>query len=321
MSEFKYIYGESLQHWGKGKESKDHKYTAREWVKGKWQYVYDTANKAKDKVSNTIGIEQRKNYKNAELKASRDRLNAYKANKAYNDNRYTDSEYHHDLQKRGYTNKDREWDREYTERQIKDLYDFGNKSENKKQFDDTRSAPKSASNFRYFDAKLHADTARKERAEQLTKQSIDSYKQVEISKLEYDKTLLGKIKKGFDIIDNVTDIYIDPAYKNDEYMKTKLKEYIDNKKAYDDDAIIAIENLNKIINDYDENSRIVKIARRTINNITNNMTKESDLKVINSRDYWNGNEVARAIDLDRWLKRYFTKEEIEKSKKVKQKEA
>lgn len=29
-----------LIHWAKGKEAKNHKYTAREWVNGKWQYVY-----------------------------------------------------------------------------------------------------------------------------------------------------------------------------------------------------------------------------------------------------------------------------------------
>ena len=30
-----------LIHWAKGKEAKNHKYTAREWVNGKWQYVYN----------------------------------------------------------------------------------------------------------------------------------------------------------------------------------------------------------------------------------------------------------------------------------------
>ena len=63
MSEFKYVYGESLQHWGKGKEAKDHKYTAREWVKGKWQYIYDTG-KSKVKEATNVIKDQTKSISN-----------------------------------------------------------------------------------------------------------------------------------------------------------------------------------------------------------------------------------------------------------------
>lgn len=61
MSEYKYVYGSSLQHWGKGKQADDHKYTAREWVKGKWQYVYDTGKKA---IQNTPGYKNKKYAEN-----------------------------------------------------------------------------------------------------------------------------------------------------------------------------------------------------------------------------------------------------------------
>ena len=53
----KFIYTTSkdsdyLQHWGKGGEAKQHLYTARKWVNGKWQYVYG-------KVNNALGADER----------------------------------------------------------------------------------------------------------------------------------------------------------------------------------------------------------------------------------------------------------------------
>lgn len=57
-------YSDSLEHIAKGEEMANHLYTARKWVNGKWQYIYNNAKqagwKAKDAINTALGAEQRR---------------------------------------------------------------------------------------------------------------------------------------------------------------------------------------------------------------------------------------------------------------------
>lgn len=155
-----YVNGDVLQHWGKGKEARNHKYASREWVKGKWQYIYDTANKAKNKVSDVIGVDER------------DRRN--EAAKEYYINKMDDDIYKETVD-RSHRRGDRleqDLERDPDNEKIKELLERHNEAE------------------KYVDATY--DKIRKE-----TDKSRDQYK---LAQLEYDKTLVGKVEKGMNLI-------------------------------------------------------------------------------------------------------------------------
>ncbi len=200
MSEFKYEYGKSLQHWGKGKEAKDHKYIDREWVKGKWQYIYGK-----------MGGDAKATRDAAAEKAQQDADKSSKAYKTYVNNRYTNEQYQKDLDARGYSKDAPERSKAQAESNIQKTYDVvrkesiseklkkGNTKDTQKDFDNFRSS-KSGENFRYFDAKFTGDRARQKRAQEAARQSAQSNKDAKVAQLAYDKTLLGKVEKGMNIL-------------------------------------------------------------------------------------------------------------------------
>ena len=224
MSDFKYVYGESLEHFGFGKQADKHMYTAREWVKGKWRYVYDNGKKAADKVqntaedvnknaktsvrlakntiNNTIGINQKKKVNNLQSKYESDIEKRDKAREAYQKNRYTDEEYYRDLEARGYDRKINE--RKDVEKSMRDIQnEKATDREFKEEYNNWLSSPESGADARYFFAKLAGDEARHKRAQKLANDAIKSRKDLEAAQLAYDKTLLGKTEKGLSIIKNL----------------------------------------------------------------------------------------------------------------------
>lgn len=198
MSETKYVYSGTLQHWGKGKEAESHKYTARQWVKGKWQYIYGK-----------MGGDAKATRDAAAEKAQQDADKSSKAYKTYVNNRYTNEQYQKDLDDRGYSKDAPERSKAQTEAAIQKTYDtVNNPADNlrrdknkdvKKQFNDFRSSP-GATDFRYFDAKFTGDRSRQKRAQEAARQSAQSNKDAKVAQLAYDKTLLGKVEKGMNIL-------------------------------------------------------------------------------------------------------------------------
>ena len=82
-----------LEHAGKGEQWKEHLYTARNWVNGKWQYVYGNAsNAAKNaanavksapgKLNNALGADERYNRDKANREANEKRTGEYNARAA-----------------------------------------------------------------------------------------------------------------------------------------------------------------------------------------------------------------------------------------------
>lgn len=88
-NEKKYYY---LAHGEKGSEWSNHLYTARKWVNGKWQYIYNNvSNAAKqtaNKLNNALGADERERRDEAYSKYGAKALNAQKIeNKSNNINR------------------------------------------------------------------------------------------------------------------------------------------------------------------------------------------------------------------------------------------
>lgn len=237
MSEFKYIYGESLQHWGKGKEAQNHKYSAREWVKGKWQYIYDTANKAKNRVSDAIGVDERDARNRAQSTYNEDVIKRDKAREAYRNNRYTNEQYYKDVVDRGYDPRlNKRSDAEKAQQELQNAKYID--KELKKEIEDAIGAPKSGADFRYIMSKVHADNSRKERAKNLMDAANRSKANLDAAQSAYDKTLLGKIDKlkntvkdkAHDTKNNIEDkIGVDEKDRRDK----AAKDYFANKRYQD----------------------------------------------------------------------------------------
>ena len=82
-----------LEHAGKGEQWKEHLYTARNWVNGKWQYVYgNAANAAKNaanavksapgKLNNALGADEREERNRTRTDAGHTGSNTAAAGKA-----------------------------------------------------------------------------------------------------------------------------------------------------------------------------------------------------------------------------------------------
>lgn len=302
MSEFKYVYGENLQHWGKGKQADDYKYTAREWVKGKWKYIYDTGKKATDKakstvedvnksartnarlakntINNTLGINQRKKAENLKSIYKDSEAKAGAAKDAYEKNRYTDAKYYADVKNRGYDiNKNQ---RAEAVKALKEQIAEKNLDrEFKKEYEDAISAPESGADYRYFSSKLLSDESRQKRAEEMQKKAIKSKNDYEKAQAEYDKTLLGKVEKAPETIKgafgSIKDKISDASQKaidkfND--ITSKSKETI--KDTAKDASSKANDAKSKLADKY---SDTVNKIEKNVQNVTSNLTKGDKEKI------------------------------------------
>lgn len=225
MSEFKYIYGESLQHWGKGKEAKDHKYVSREYKNGKWIYNYGNRSKIGDVINNitskiadktsevydSIGFDDKRHRDEAKKIYEEDKANADKKKEIYEKYKYTDKELYNDFTRLvGMSTKEQKeldkWLRDnHYPGTARDLYEkeLNNSVRNWKENNPDKPAlqrPIFDATSREISAKLWGDTGRKKRAQEAARTSAESSRQLKAAQLAYDKTLLGKVEKGMNLI-------------------------------------------------------------------------------------------------------------------------
>lgn len=107
---------EFLEHGKLGEEMKGHLYTARNWVNGKWQYVYGNAKKTGQKVGNKIdnalGADERQrrdNFKKAAETSQKNMENAYKTKRG-NEKSYANSDdYNRDRAKYELDKSTKDW--------------------------------------------------------------------------------------------------------------------------------------------------------------------------------------------------------------------
>lgn len=212
MSDGKFTYipsEDALEHWGLGETAKKHLYSARKWVNGKWQYIYNNVNNAlgadekhmRDatdaKYRNYLGksVDKANAYKNAKSNYDAERSAIDRREAAYN-------AVHKNSTTSGERTKDNKGATSFKEF-IDQFRNGGNNGAGRKEGAARENAhAESVFNGQRTNAYSKLDKARNEAADAKLATNR-ARKQKEEAQAAYDKTVYGKIEKGKKAISDI----------------------------------------------------------------------------------------------------------------------